>query len=283
MPQVLEEYGDTTGKPHPLAWFVRMPYGQCRYEANDVPEARRELERGFEGAGVFGFGRVLAGFAVGYLALARQATGSPEVALNAVRTTSLALRVAGITNRLPTELEARIELLQGNLDAAARWADQPAPEVQPGRQLPPAGARIRETPRSAGSASPRAGPEDAAPRARRRPVRLPSGGPGGRPDLDLRAAGRCGGGAGRTGRCPAGAGRRRSGSQHLAATSAGSWTMEPPSRTSCPPSRGRPAFVDRVLAAFSARRPGRRGHPPPRCGGLSTASSSSLSRPASST
>jgi LuxR family maltose regulon positive regulatory protein len=136
--RVLERYGGTGGRPHPMVWFVRMPLGVLRYEANDVVEARRELERGFEGAGAFGFGRVLAGFAIGHLALARQATGSPEQALEAVQTTSRALRLAGITNRGPSALEARIELLQGNLEAAARWADQPAPEAAPGRGLPDA-------------------------------------------------------------------------------------------------------------------------------------------------
>jgi len=55
--RVLEEYGDTRDRPQPMAWFVRMPLGLLRYEANDLVEARRELERGFEGAGVFGLNR----------------------------------------------------------------------------------------------------------------------------------------------------------------------------------------------------------------------------------
>jgi LuxR family maltose regulon positive regulatory protein len=131
--RVLKEYEDASGAPPPMTWFVRMPLGLLRYEANDIVEARRELERGFEGAGVFGFGRVLAGFAIDYLALTRQATGSPEEALEAVRASSRAMTQAGFGSRIPSELEARIELLQGNLDAAVRWADrQPSePELGP--------------------------------------------------------------------------------------------------------------------------------------------------------
>ena len=88
---ILEEYADPAGSSRPIAWWVRLPLGLLRYEANDLVEARRELERGFAAAGTFG-GGLLVAWAVGYLALVRQATGSPEAALEVVRAVSRATR-----------------------------------------------------------------------------------------------------------------------------------------------------------------------------------------------
>ena len=68
------------GTPYALYWL-----GIVRYEANDLAEAIDALERAWAAAGTFGFGRALLTTAVSYLALARQATGSPEGALDAVR------------------------------------------------------------------------------------------------------------------------------------------------------------------------------------------------------
>jgi LuxR family maltose regulon positive regulatory protein len=142
--QVLARHVGPDGRSEPMAWFVRMPLGLLRYEANDLVEARRELERGFEGAGMFGFGTVLATFATGFLALARQATGAPEAALDLVRAASEATRSVGIALPVQTELEARLELLQGNLEAAARWADAPPSEAPDGGPLPEAMALARD-------------------------------------------------------------------------------------------------------------------------------------------
>ena len=133
--EMLEEYGDSGGSSRPIAWWVRMPLGLLRYEANDLLEARRELERGFAAASTFSSGLLVA-WAVGYLALVRQATGSPEEALEIVRRVYRATRAAGMA--LPTqtrEIEARILLLQGDLVAAARWADQARPDAPTGSPL----------------------------------------------------------------------------------------------------------------------------------------------------
>ncbi len=126
---ILEEYRDAAGSSRPIAWWVRMPLGLLRYEANDLVEARRELERGFAAAGTFG-GGLLVAWAVGYLALVREATGSPEAALEVVRAVTRATRSAGMAIPAQTyETEARIFLSRGDVAAAARWADQATPEA----------------------------------------------------------------------------------------------------------------------------------------------------------
>lgn len=125
------------------AWFVmHWLLGIARYEAGDPPGARAELERGFAAAARFG---MVPTFGLGvpdaYLALARQATGSPEAALETVRAVARDARAAGAT-RVATqaaEIEARIRLLQGDLAAAATWAEQQPADVggevaDPGRQ-----------------------------------------------------------------------------------------------------------------------------------------------------
>ena len=133
--RILEEYTDSRRRPRTIAWWVRMPLGLLRYEANDLDEARRELERGFAAASSFG-GGLLVAWAVGYLALVRQATGSPEAALEVVRGVSRATRTAGMALPAQTdEIQARIFLLQGDVAAAARWADQATPEAPAGSPL----------------------------------------------------------------------------------------------------------------------------------------------------
>ena len=97
-------------------------FGLLRYEANDLIEARREFEAGFVASSTFG-GGLLVAWAVGYLALARQATGSPEAALEMVtrRLASCPHGRIGLAAQA-AEIEARILLMQGDVGAAARWA-----------------------------------------------------------------------------------------------------------------------------------------------------------------
>lgn len=113
-----------------------MALGLLRYEANDLVEARRQLERGYETAGSLGFSGAMVVWAIEYLALVRQATGSPREALDAVLATSRGLRAAGMV--LPSqnaEIEARIRLLQGDAAAAGLWADQARPDVPDGSPM----------------------------------------------------------------------------------------------------------------------------------------------------
>ena len=109
------------GTPYALYWL-----GIVRYEANDLAEAVDALERAWAAAGTFGFGRALLTSSVSYLALARQATGSPEGAIDAVRTVRRDARAAGLAgvDDALDEIEARVRLLQGDVPAAARWADK---------------------------------------------------------------------------------------------------------------------------------------------------------------
>ena len=79
------------GTPYALYWL-----GIVRYEANDLAEAVDALERGWAALGTFGFGRALLTSSVSYLALARQATGSPAGAIEAVRTVRHDARAAGL-------------------------------------------------------------------------------------------------------------------------------------------------------------------------------------------
>ena len=112
------------GTPYALYWL-----GIVRYEADDLAEAVDALERAWAAAGTFGFGRALLTSAVSYLALARQATGSPEAALDAVRTVRRDARAAGLSgvDGALDEIEARVRLLQGDVAGAARWADNGRP------------------------------------------------------------------------------------------------------------------------------------------------------------
>jgi len=117
-----------SGSPgRPATWFlVHWLLGLARYEAGDLVEARVELERGYAAATRFGLARQSLGAVVPYLALVRQATGSPEASLDAVRAVARDARAAGMTRvaAQAAETEARIRLLQGDLDAAATWAAQ---------------------------------------------------------------------------------------------------------------------------------------------------------------
>jgi LuxR family transcriptional regulator, maltose regulon positive regulatory protein len=129
---VLEEVRDARGRAPAGSWYLgHWVLGILRYETGDLIEARNELERGFEAAARFGAARQSLGVLVSYLALARQATGSPELALEAVRAVARDARTAGLTRveSQTAEIEARIRLMQGDLAAAAFWADQPMPGV----------------------------------------------------------------------------------------------------------------------------------------------------------
>ena len=132
---VLEEYADGPMRLGPMAFWLQLPLGLLRYEANDLAEARRELERGFSAASTAG-GGLLVAWAVPYLALVRQATGAPEFALEVARDASRATGDAGIS--VPgqvSELEARLHLMQGNIAAAAAWADGPRADAPTGSPL----------------------------------------------------------------------------------------------------------------------------------------------------
>ncbi len=134
--RVLAHTADALGRPRPIAWPARVVLGIVRYEANDIAEARRELEAGFEAARGLGIGRPVLGWAVAFLALARLADGDPDAAREALGTSQHDRRTTGMA--LPGqagEIEARILLRQGDVAGAARWADRASPEAPPGSPL----------------------------------------------------------------------------------------------------------------------------------------------------
>jgi LuxR family maltose regulon positive regulatory protein len=133
---VLAQQADGQGQPRPIAWPARVVLGITRYEANDLVEARRELESGFEAARRMGVGRPVLGWAISYLALVRLACGDEEAALEALRISQRDLRSTGMA--LPgvaAETEARVLMRLGDVPAAARWADQATPEAPAGSPL----------------------------------------------------------------------------------------------------------------------------------------------------
>jgi LuxR family maltose regulon positive regulatory protein len=133
---MLEGQIDPHGRARPIAWSARVTLGIVRYEANDLVQARRELEAGFEAARHLGVGRPMLGWAVPYLALVRQATGSPEEALEALRVGGReVISTGGPLPGLGAETGARLLLARGDVAAAARWADRATPEAPPGSPL----------------------------------------------------------------------------------------------------------------------------------------------------
>jgi LuxR family maltose regulon positive regulatory protein len=134
--RTLVDFADHRGRPRPIAWLVRMSLGLVLYEANHLEEARFELERGFEAASAYGFGGAMVVWAVEYVALVRQATGEPGAALQGIAGTAKGARSAGIALPSQTgEIEARIRLMQGDVVAAARWADHAVLDVPAGSPM----------------------------------------------------------------------------------------------------------------------------------------------------
>jgi len=133
---VLAQQADEQGRPRPIAWPARVVLGIVRYEANDLVEARRELEAGFEAARQMGVGRPVLGWAIPYLALGRLACGDADAALEALHTDQRDLRSTGMAlPGLAGEIEARILLRRGDVAGAGRWADRATPEAPPGSPL----------------------------------------------------------------------------------------------------------------------------------------------------
>ena len=133
---VLTQQADGHGRPRLIAWPPRVVLGIVRYEANDLVEARLELEAGFDAARQMGIGRPVLGWAISYLALVRLACGDRDGAFEALRTSQRDLRTTGIA--LPGqagEIEARLLVRQGDVAGAARWADRASPEAPPGSPL----------------------------------------------------------------------------------------------------------------------------------------------------
>jgi LuxR family maltose regulon positive regulatory protein len=122
--------GPIRGYPAYVAWRL----GMLRYEANDLAEARRELERAWNGLAPVASMRGHVGLAVADMARLRLALGDTDAAIaaiEAVRREGDAAWRASIQRRLE-EVEARVRLWSGDLAAAAAWADRAEPTLGPG-------------------------------------------------------------------------------------------------------------------------------------------------------
>ena len=127
--ELLDEYGSDHDTA-PGSWYLDVVLGMLRYEADDVAEARRLLDRGFTAASRWRVGRATVEWAVPYLAFARRACGDPDAAFDALAVAASDIRRSGLPLPVPVlETEARVRLLEGEVAEAARCAETPAPEA----------------------------------------------------------------------------------------------------------------------------------------------------------
>ena len=129
--RVLDDYRGQAGRL-PIAWSAELVLGIALYEGGNVGEARLELERGVAHADELGIGRPVLGWALPAIAFARQATGDSEGALAILDERGA---VAPAIPSLVDESRARVQLAQGDLAKAARWADEAGPQAPPGSPL----------------------------------------------------------------------------------------------------------------------------------------------------
>jgi LuxR family maltose regulon positive regulatory protein len=137
--RVLEEYADPAGRPLQVAGLARIALGTLRYEANDLVEARRELEQGFQAALEFGFGRFLLGQGAAVLATVRQATGAADAAVDAVKAGTRHARALEMQAMIPQAgaFEAQALLARGDVEGAGRLADDLLGDPDAGSRLIP--------------------------------------------------------------------------------------------------------------------------------------------------
>lgn len=135
--ELVAEY-EPSSIPGAGSWYLDVVLGMLRYEANDVAEARRLLERGFASASRFRVGRTTIEWGVTHLAFARRATGDFEAALDALRMAAADVRRGGIPLPLPLlETEARLRLLEGDVRGPASWVETAEAEAADASPLAP--------------------------------------------------------------------------------------------------------------------------------------------------
>ena len=122
--QALDQCVDTRGRPLPLAIVPHIVLGLLHYEANELARAHQHVTEALEpGTHVSSPGWVLAGQMM--LARLQQALGQAETAastLREVRQTAMRFKLPHLDAQIAA-VEAEIQLRQGNLAAAASWAE----------------------------------------------------------------------------------------------------------------------------------------------------------------
>jgi LuxR family maltose regulon positive regulatory protein len=118
------ELGTVDGQPTQMVAFAHLVLGRCLYQQNDLPAAEKHLSQGLD---LLERGQITIGLETGYanLALIRLGQGDAKGAADAI---DEAVRVAQ-RNDIPrlsmlvAAYQARVWLVQGRVDLAARWAD----------------------------------------------------------------------------------------------------------------------------------------------------------------
>ena len=134
--QVVDEFRGVGGSPLAVAWSALLVLGIALYESGDVAAGYRELERGLAAAATLGVPRPVLGWAIPYIALAREAVGDGTGAIEVLHTGSRdAARTGMVLPSLAAETEARIRLARGDVAFATRWADDARPASPAGSPL----------------------------------------------------------------------------------------------------------------------------------------------------
>jgi LuxR family maltose regulon positive regulatory protein len=118
---------DERGRPLPVAGRAMIALGDLLREWNELEAAERALVRGIELMEQWREIASLPGCLV--LAPVRQAMGDPEgarAALDRARQKAIEFDAADWDDRFVELVQARLDIAQGNLDAAARWAEEHA-------------------------------------------------------------------------------------------------------------------------------------------------------------
>jgi LuxR family maltose regulon positive regulatory protein len=132
---------DERGDPLPVAGRAMISLGDLLREWNELETAERTLVQGIELMEQWREIATLPGYLV--LAPVRQARGDPEgarEALHEARQKAIAFDAADWDDRFVDLVEARLDIAQGDLQAAARWAEKqrtrpPAEDDFMGRHL----------------------------------------------------------------------------------------------------------------------------------------------------
>lgn len=123
--QALQECTDCRGRLLPVAGLLQVWLGMLYYEANELAPARSLLIGGFELCDELAIDRLLPAEGKVVLARAQYALGQTAAAMETIRQARLVcarshMRVVGATT---AAVEADLQLSQGDVAAAARWAE----------------------------------------------------------------------------------------------------------------------------------------------------------------
>jgi LuxR family maltose regulon positive regulatory protein len=123
--QALQQCVDTRGRTLPLAGYVHIPLGMLYFEGNDIDLARQHLLKGMEYGKQLGLVTGVTTYGGVALAQLLQASGKKDAALKTIakiRQLASQFNLEHV-NRMASGIEADIMIKQGNLQAAASWAE----------------------------------------------------------------------------------------------------------------------------------------------------------------